>query len=507
MAAQQRARSGSSAAFGQARQTNNSSAGFGLPRRSNTPEPWVRRLADDGMSYYYINKLDGTVQWTVPDVSNTSRTNGHSRSIPSSSNHSALERVRKQDTGSAVSDRLRSDSEVSNMRRGRSDSAAGGASVYSDDSDVDPIDRRPPVSSANGNGTRSHETRQVLTQSRPPQPQDFGELTSAEKYAQDLQQALAPPAPDSMTELAGIARQAVAAVVDFIQAHDVLGRLPQQQELDNHILDAVVAIRNLLCISSPPYGHISSSLYPKEGLDPKANALLQTLQAQLKPAQRKVTATLSKLVLAVLAAQYDPSTSSIDTPTRMEADAAELDRALVTFVLEVQRSNSQAAMQPTHIKPNQKRLRAAFAPNNIGLGLIGAGAAGDWKGFGWVAPNGAGESPQRVLGNDVLIELRASVSDLDGRLVALGSFLATPDAGKIRAYLHSVRTSSSFVANQFLKCTPTGRWPSHGFMGSLSPSQMSPSLKPLISTVSNERAQTRTCICRQSTRRRFSSVP
>ncbi|ETW81850.1 hypothetical protein HETIRDRAFT_475375 [Heterobasidion irregulare TC 32-1] len=401
MAAQQRARSGSSAAFGQARQTNNTSAGFGLPRRSNTPEPWVRRLADDGMSYYYINKLDGTVQWTVPEVSNTSRTNGHSRSVPSS-NPSALER--------------------------RSDSAAGGASVYSDDSDVDPIDRRPPVSSANGNGTRSHEIRQVLTQSRLPQPQDFGELTSAEKYAQDLQQVLAPPAPDSMTDLAGVARQAVAAVVDFIQAHDVLGRLPQQQELDNHILDAVVAIRNLLCISSPPYGHISSSLYPKEGLDPKANALLQTLQAQLKPAQRKVTATLSKLVLAVLAAQYDPSTSSIDTPTRMEADAAELDRALVAFVLEVQRSNSQAAMQPTYIKPNQKRLRAAFAPNNIGLGLIGAGAAGDWKGFGWVAPNGAGESPQRVLGNDVLIELRASVSDLDGRLAALGSFLATPDA-------------------------------------------------------------------------------
>ena len=42
-------------------------AGFGIPKRTQTPEPWVRRLADDGMSYYYVNKYDGQISWTVPE--------------------------------------------------------------------------------------------------------------------------------------------------------------------------------------------------------------------------------------------------------------------------------------------------------------------------------------------------------------------------------------------------------------------------------------------------------
>ncbi|THH15352.1 hypothetical protein EW146_g5099 [Bondarzewia mesenterica] len=427
---QQRTRSGSSVALAQPngmRQTSNGSAGFGLPRRSNTPEPWARRLADDGMSYYYFNKLDGSVQWTLPEASSStasSRINGQSRGI---SQASAVDGIRRQEAGS-VSNRLRSDSAVSDVRRGRSGSEAGHASVYSDDSDVDPLDRRPYPDASNANGARNTETRLDLSRSRSAlQPQDLGELTSAEKSAHILQQALAPPPPASVTELSGAARQAVAAVVDFIQAHGVLGRLPQQNELDTHIVAAVVAIRNLLLVSSPPYGHISSSLYPKGGPNPKTNAFIQTFQAQLKPAQRKVTATLSKLVLAALAAQYDSSTST-DTPTRMEADAAELDRALVTFVMEVQRSNSQAAMQPARVRPTHKRLRAAFSPIHVGLGLIGAGAAGSWKGFGWVAPAETDESPQRVLANDVLIELKASVSQVDGKLIALGSTLANPDA-------------------------------------------------------------------------------
>ncbi|TFY69536.1 hypothetical protein EVJ58_g335 [Rhodofomes roseus] len=42
-------------------------AGFGVPRRSRTPEPWMRRLADDGLSYYYVNKLNGEVSWTPPE--------------------------------------------------------------------------------------------------------------------------------------------------------------------------------------------------------------------------------------------------------------------------------------------------------------------------------------------------------------------------------------------------------------------------------------------------------
>ncbi|GAW02974.1 ras GEF [Lentinula edodes] len=52
-----------------------SQPGFGLPRRTDTPEPWIRRLADDGLSYYYLNQVDGRVQWTRPE-SLTSRGSG-----------------------------------------------------------------------------------------------------------------------------------------------------------------------------------------------------------------------------------------------------------------------------------------------------------------------------------------------------------------------------------------------------------------------------------------------
>jgi son of sevenless-like protein len=44
-------------------------AGFGLPRRSSTPEPWKRVLADDGLSYYFVNTDDGTISLTMPSAS------------------------------------------------------------------------------------------------------------------------------------------------------------------------------------------------------------------------------------------------------------------------------------------------------------------------------------------------------------------------------------------------------------------------------------------------------
>ncbi|KAJ7288478.1 hypothetical protein C8J57DRAFT_517721 [Mycena rebaudengoi] len=57
-----------------------STAGFGMPRRTGTPEPWVKKLADDGMSYYYYNTTDGTVQWTRPESEST---HTRDRSLPS----------------------------------------------------------------------------------------------------------------------------------------------------------------------------------------------------------------------------------------------------------------------------------------------------------------------------------------------------------------------------------------------------------------------------------------
>ncbi|KAI0061642.1 ras GEF [Artomyces pyxidatus] len=451
VSAQQRPGSGPSPGYRRAsgRQSNGGTAGFGLPKRSGTPEPWVRRLADDGMSYFYVNKLDGTVRWTLPEGHSTPRVNGD-RESASRQGSTQADQFRRREVESM---RSRSNSSASYLRRGRDDSGTGFSTLYDDDSDVDPLERATAKRYQTPNGSRALNSRPSQSQNHTlPSHEQTQQLTSAEKLAQALQNSLAPPPSESLTTVSGTARQAVAAIINFIQTHGVSGQLEDQRELESRILDTVVAIRHLLCVSSPPYGQIPSSLYPNDGPPPGDSAYTQSLQAQLKPSQRRVTATLSKLVLAAVAAQYDANSFSSDAPTRMEADASELDRALVTFVLEVQRSSNQSGI-PSQRKPTVKRLFAVLSPSNIGLGLIGAGSAGGWKGFGWVASPGTEELPQRVLGADVLAELRAKAVRFDERLTALQSSVAG-DVGavdlvriigrEVVAWLHTLLT---FIAD------------------------------------------------------------
>ncbi|KAH8998550.1 ras GEF [Lactarius akahatsu] len=337
-------------------------AGFGLPKRTGTPEPWVRRLADDGLSYFYLNKLDGSVQWTLPESSPAIHVNGHT---PTPSQSDSVVPIGPQPLS-----RNRSDSVYA--RTGNNDGGTGDGNVYSDDSDVETPDK-------------------------------FGDFSIPSP----------PPPPDSVTVLSALTRQSVAAIVTAVQSHDSPNRPLAQASLENRIADSVIAIRHLLYISSPPYGHVPSHLYPRDG-SASSSSIPQLLQAQLKPAQRRVTATLSKLVLAALAAQYDTKSFTSEVSERMETDAAELDRALVTFVMEVQKINDQVPHEPS------KRLFAALLPTNVGLGLMGAGAAGGWKGFGWVRID-AQRQPRRDLSADVLAELKIAITQLEEKLVDLHS--------------------------------------------------------------------------------------
>ena len=378
-------------------------AGFGLPKRTGTPEPWVRRLADDGLSYYYQNKLDGSVQWTLPEANPTALTNGHA-GVHAQSDALSIQRSESTYVGG--------------------DGINSHGNVYSDDSDVDPLDRRNGFSKRHQSSrlVRASDSQSLLqnassqsaTQPHPslladPDPQ----LTSAEKLAHTLQHTLAPPPPESITTLSAIARQSVAAIVTAVQSHDLSARPSSQTSLEDRISNSVVAIRHLLYISSPPYGHVPSHLYHKDGPS-SGPSIPQSMQAQLKPAQRRVTATLSKLVLAALAAQYDTKSLTSEVSERMETDAAELDRALVTFVTEVQRIHNQMPHVPS------KRLFAALSPTNVGLGLMGAGAAGGWKGFGWV-PIDSQQQPKRDLCSEVLAELKIELAELEEKLVDLHS--------------------------------------------------------------------------------------
>ncbi|KAF5345546.1 hypothetical protein D9758_012020 [Tetrapyrgos nigripes] len=346
-------------------------AGFGVQRRTGTPEPWVKKLADDGMSYYYYNQMDGQVQWTRPEIS---QQNAQSSSATPS---------RYPILPSSIS----IPSRTNGLYR---------SSVYSDTSDVHPHDVDPPVPLSNG---RSN--------ARPGEGVST-ELTSAERIAQLLQQELAPPPPESPTDLSLIAKEAIGAVIESIQGHGNARQLEDDRRMDELIHNVVLAVRNLLYISAVPTGQIPTNVLPKEVRDHRR---LPSSSSPLKPAQRKVTATLSRLVLSARAIQYDSGSSVSDTLSRIEVDAEELERAVDAFVSEVQRTQPQ--------KAPSKRIKAVFDTVNIGLGLPGAGAAGLWKGFGWLSLADANQAPQKVLSTDVINEVGMSITRVDNSLTPL----------------------------------------------------------------------------------------
>lgn len=374
-------------------------AGFGVSKRTGTPEPWVRRLADDGMSYYYYNKVTGQWRWTLPNADSGTSDDELARDL-------GYDDVPgNRDTIVAPGGRLRSESSVS---RTQSSSGTGDRmSVYSDDSDVHPREGGRSIASstqrsrstngytsANGHKARSMEQNSAL------------ELTSAERLAQTLQQALEPYPPESVTDLSAIAREAIAAVGDSIRLDGITRRREQDDVLDRRVLNTVLSIRNLLYVSTPPFGQVPQAALPPSARDYKFNTTAQALQSHLKPAQRKVTATLSKLVLSARAMQYDSGSSTNETPNRIETDVAELERAIVSFVTEVQKYHNQMSLQERQVKFPTKRLHGVLSTENIGPGLPGAGSAGSWKGFGFIATDNREKIPSKVLSAEAVADVR-----------------------------------------------------------------------------------------------------
>ena len=375
-------------------------AGFGLLSRTEIPEPWVRKLADDGMSYYFSNKTTGEVRWTAPEPDHTTarqHRNGRSRAATKSSTTSST---------FMTSNRLRSDSSVSSSGR---DDSADRLSVYSNDSDAYIIERdragslaytHPPA--ANGCRVADYPRSSSLEEDRA-----LVELTAAERSARSLQQALSPLPPDSVANLSAQAKERIIAVIQTVRTIDLAHLVPEDKSLDELVYGVVFAIRNLLYVSAAPSGHIPNAVIPgPRGIrDRRDTTASQTL---LKPVQRKVTATLSKLVLSARAVQYNSGSNVNDIPLRIESDAEELDCAVDAFVLEVERSHNRQIHSPTELK----RLHGVFLTMNIGSELVGAGAAGSWKGHGWVSLEEADEAPAKILGTEVVKDTRSYVNQV-----------------------------------------------------------------------------------------------
>lgn len=429
----QGSRAGPSAALGRASSNGGvqDGAGFGIPKRTRTPEPWVRRLADDGMSYYYMNKYDGTISWTLPEsgAPPSYTDDGIPRELASkvavATAASAASRNGSLNGGARDAPntvgRLRSDSSVSRTRE-RSDSSADHLSINSNDSDVHPTRRDRSESTTNGQKVAARSNVSLGAPSQRSNPPDSAgiQLTAAEESARALQGALAPPVPETAVELSSRVRDSIATVLRYLKSPSNARRPEQYREVDQLVLKVVAAVRNLLYVTATPSGHVPSHLYPRDPRDPRLASNGQTLQSHLKAAHRKVAGTLSKLVLSALAMQYDPGLSSSDKPNRMESDVAELERAVVAFVGEVQYYQEQHALSNTLLRSGDgKRLYGVFSTANIGLGLPGGGVGAEWRGFGFVAPDDGTDVPQRILNDDVVIEFRGGLKALEARLGSL----------------------------------------------------------------------------------------
>ena len=367
-------------------------AGFGIPRHTGTPEPWVRKLADDGMSYYYLNKTDGKVQLIRPQAPRQTLPPPMAKSSSQSSLQSSF--------SSTSQPRLP-------HRRNRH-------SIYSDDSDVQPLDALPSPRNA-GETASSRERGQ-----KPPSIETVApDHTSAERIARSLQEALAPDPPEVVPQLSAIAKSAIDAVVNNIRLRGLARRPEDDRRMDELINNVVLAVRNLLYISAVPTGQIPVDALPRGAREPSAPAS----QSPLKPAQRKVTATLSRLVLSARAMQYDAGSLIADTLHRIEVDAEELEKAVFSFALHAQRTRDPASQEAKSLK----RLYGVFGTSNIGLGLVGGGVAGRWKGFGWVAVSEPRSSSRRMLGPEVISELKLYLADLDEQFQFLIQTMQTAD--------------------------------------------------------------------------------
>lgn len=339
-------------------------AGFGVPRSTNEPEPWIKRLADDGQTYYYVNKLTGEIMRTRPEAS---AING---------SHPGLE--------SSIS---------STMRKPRADSRN---SVYSDNSDVHPLDHPRPPRSVTSDRMQHLQTPTAQTNF----DQRGIELTSEELIAKQLQQVLAPLSPELVTDLASKAREAILAITDSVQG--AIGRFTGDPRLDDLIQLAVRSVRDLLYVSATNTNHMPNDLLGNEARD-KASS------SPLKPAQRRVTATLSRLVLSARAMHYDSGSLISETLHRIEADALELERAVGSFIMEVQRFQNDDGREE---KP-PKRLYGIFTTANLGVSLVGAGCAGSWTGFGWVSSESETQAPNIPLGQDTVAQVTTMLAKIE----------------------------------------------------------------------------------------------
>ncbi|KAJ4477112.1 hypothetical protein C8R41DRAFT_523360 [Lentinula lateritia] len=255
--------------------------------------------------------------------------------------------------------------------------------------------------------------------------------------AAQLQSALYPPPPEDPLDMVHRARDAVERVIVRLKSGSMGGGREENTsamaDLDTLIEDVVASVRGLLYVcgagpsttggsagGSRENGVIAAgggggleALVPKimVGITPTVASVSAASPSEssplrihtrtdsrsqsnpLKPSQRKLTATLSRLVLSARAIRYDSANASPEsTIERIRGDVTELRRAIGAFGVEVQKvldkldrsnedelyqrqinlnltSNIDLAPMVLKLNLNPTLLSLAFEPTNSGLGM------------------------------------------------------------------------------------------------------------------------------------------
>ncbi|KAG6897763.1 hypothetical protein C0992_011432 [Termitomyces sp. T32_za158] len=378
--------------------------GPGILRRPSTPESWEKKLHEDEKSHFYYKKGDGKTMGTCSEGAD----NASSRLITSPLQQKATH---------------------SNIRH---------SGQYSNDSNRH--SRQTPVRTQTKTVVLSE--RSSGTRTRPIALANA--LPEYKRIAWSLQQTVVSSLPEGITELSTTAEFVIQAILNNIRMNGSTRRPEEDVQLNDLVCDVVVVVRNLLYALAVPTLQIPQNVLPREVRD-----LPLLPRSPLKPAQRKVTATLSRLVLSARAIHYDTGLLIADILSRLEIDVEGLKRDVFAFIRQAQELKHSSKSLPRHRYP--KRLRGAFDTQNVGPGLIGAGAAGRWKGFGWISLDEAQVTSRRTLGLEVISHLRLALNHHKTEFQSFLHILQTPRQSLVEQVRLSGRELMTRVSS-FVNC-------------------------------------------------------
>ncbi|KAH7925881.1 ras GEF [Leucogyrophana mollusca] len=241
------------------------------------------------------------------------------------------------------------------------------------------------------------------------------EASSSRSSTPILDQALSPSRPELVTDLLDHSQACIASVITHLQQFGIPRVAVDEEIIDNLINSIITSIRDLLYVCGSPFGHTPS--HSKESRDRRSvSTASQTL---LVPAQRRAIGTLSKFLCSARAVLNEGPWTMSDNVSNLVLDAEELDRSVVDFVDVAQRCRNQEL----HGDQGLRRLLGYFTAPHAGVGKAGAGAAGIWKGYGWVNIDGNEEAPRRSLDTSTFNQFVSLVAEVQEKSALFTSML------------------------------------------------------------------------------------